>query len=341
MITPWLQDGQKLIAKLEEDDNDEEEEEKRQQQQQQQNKGEKEKQEDREILKTPKTDTKKAVEQEHILQTFAVRFLIKVLFLFEFILALIPVINVIIEVIETGRWRGYMYPITYFLFPFGYSILCFTRCVAKRRCSVHYIAIACCTFWMTVEEVIIFCTFFMSIHHLLWILLGVITEPSWAVPVLAVVCSVCIAIYALAYNNQKAFPGTRCHTPTAVLSALLVIILVVQFVVFGLAGEVFLSTDPVAGIISSLLVFVVSLWFNYFKKKIYRDSRNNLGDKRVDQKLPIPTQNLIEIDIPPITRSKGQESLECSRSSLSSACESQLLKARGHEFQSLNMYSSV
>ena len=212
--------------------------------------------------------------QNRMLQAYATRFLIVyVLFPIGLLLALVALL---LTVIQEGsenvlRRHGHAYPVVYFLFLLVGSFPCVLKSLCRGECSTNTKVVTCCTFWLTVEDVISFCSFFMSIHHLFWILLGVITEPSWAVPVLLVVCSVLYAIYAMAFYNMKAFRG-RCHKPTAFVSAVLVILLILQFLVFGVAGEVFLSTDPVAAIASSILVFVVSIWLKYFKSAVTSNS---------------------------------------------------------------------
>ena len=54
---------------------------------------------------------------------------------------------------------------------------------------------------------------FMACHHLLWILLGIITEPFWGISVLGAVVSISAVLFFLTYEFHKAFPSPECSIP--------------------------------------------------------------------------------------------------------------------------------
>ena len=54
---------------------------------------------------------------------------------------------------------------------------------------------------------------FMACHHLLWILLGIITEPFWGISVLVAVLSISAVLFFLTYEFHKAFPSPECSIP--------------------------------------------------------------------------------------------------------------------------------
>ena len=146
---------------------------------------------------------------------------------------------------------------------------------------------------------------FMACHHLLWILLGVITEPFWGFTILVAVFSVCTIFFFLVSELFDVLPAPQNSDPAqddqpsgdlnivfimsfilsfAVLSAFVLLLLVL----FAVA-QVFLSESLVATLVQNALTFFVAAWIGYlgFKKeiitgelKIIRSKNNGNNDVR-------------------------------------------------------------
>ena len=137
-----------------------------------------------------------------------------------------------------------------------------------------------------VSIVFLYPAIFMACHHLLWILLGVITEPFWGFTILVAVISVCTIFFFLTSELFDVLPAPQNSDPTqhdqpsgnqkivfimslirsfAVLSAFVLLLLVL----FAVA-QVFLSESLVATLVQNALTFFITAWFGYlgFKKEI-------------------------------------------------------------------------
>ena len=121
---------------------------------------------------------------------------------------------------------------------------------------------------------------FMACHHLLWILLGVITEPFWGFTILVAVIAVCVIFFFLFSELYNVFPAPQNFRPSeksssdknmdviimscilfvAVLSAFVLLLLVL----FAVA-QVFLSESLIATLIQNALTFVVTALFGYLR----------------------------------------------------------------------------
>ena len=121
---------------------------------------------------------------------------------------------------------------------------------------------------------------FMACHHLLWILLGVITEPFWGFTILVAVIAVCVIFFFLFSELYNVFPAPQnfrtseksssdknmdviimsCLLFLAVLSAFVLLLLVL----FAVA-QVFLSESLIATLIQNALTFVVTALFGYLR----------------------------------------------------------------------------
>lgn len=137
-----------------------------------------------------------------------------------------------------------------------------------------------------VSIVFLYPAIFMACHHLLWILLGVITEPFWGFTILVAVISVCTIFFFLVSELSDVLPAPQNSDPAqddqpsgdikkvfimsfllslAVLSAFVLLLLVL----FAVA-QVFLSESLVATLVQNALTFFITAWFGYlgFKKEI-------------------------------------------------------------------------
>ena len=131
--------------------------------------------------------------------------------------------------------------------------------------------------------VVLYPAVFIAYHHLLWILLGIITEPHWGFTVLVAVVALYIMfflsfseLYCVSSENfsEKGQKSFICFMSfcliIAILSAFVLFILVLLMV-----AQVFLSKSLILALIQNILTCVVTVWFGYVN--IFKES--NPGDK--------------------------------------------------------------
>ena len=127
---------------------------------------------------------------------------------------------------------------------------------------------------------------FMACHHLLWILLGVITEPFWGISVLVAVISVSAILVFFFYDFYEYYLSHECNDRecercsarrdwrreywfpffmslflvlgSCAASVLLIIVLLV-------VAQSFLSESLVSTLVQNGLVFFSTLWLGYLK----------------------------------------------------------------------------
>ena len=116
---------------------------------------------------------------------------------------------------------------------------------------------------------------FTSLHHLLWIVLGIITEPFWAVPVLMAICTVLFVFYYLVYQYHKGFISIESpvHSAQALAFSFFSFLLVGLFIFTLLVvGQAFLSESLIANVVQSALVIVTTLWFSMLNLRRLRET---------------------------------------------------------------------
>ena len=125
----------------------------------------------------------------------------------------------------------------------------------------------------------------MACHHLLWILLGVITEPFWGISVLVAVISVSAILVFFFYDfyeyylsHEATCTCDRCSDrkrcgyvywfPFA-MSLILVLgscaAFVLLIIVLLVVAQSFLSESLVSTLVQNGLVFFSTLWLGYLK----------------------------------------------------------------------------
>ena len=115
---------------------------------------------------------------------------------------------------------------------------------------------------------------FMAFHHLLWILLGIITEPFWGISVLVAVLSVSAALFFLTYEFCRSFPSKErtCASFKSFPFVMSLILVLGGFLAFLLlilvllvVAQSFLSESLVSTSVQNGLVFFSTLWLGYLK----------------------------------------------------------------------------
>ena len=117
---------------------------------------------------------------------------------------------------------------------------------------------------------------FMASHHLLWILLGIITEPFWGISVLSAVLSVSAVFCFLFHDFHTNFPSLECDRKYLMALFLdlggfvaFLLLVVVLFVV----GQSFLSESLITTLLQNVLVVSATLPFRYLKLEREDDKR--------------------------------------------------------------------
>ena len=128
---------------------------------------------------------------------------------------------------------------------------------------------------------------FMACHHLLWILLGVITEPFWGVSVLVAVISVSAVLIFFSCNFYEFYlshectcrpwcykcsgrRGCRCVYWFPFSMSLILVLgscaaFVLLIIVLLVVAQSFLSESLVSTLVQNGLVFFSTLWLGYLK----------------------------------------------------------------------------
>jgi len=110
---------------------------------------------------------------------------------------------------------------------------------------------------------------FMTCHHLLWILLGIITEPFWGLTVLVAIVSVSAALFFLVYEFHKSFALPEkslefCMSVILVLVGFFAFVLLIM--VLLVVAQFFLSESLISVIVQNVLVGVATVWYGYMKR---------------------------------------------------------------------------
>lgn len=116
---------------------------------------------------------------------------------------------------------------------------------------------------------------FMACHHVLWIFLGVLTEPFWGITILGAVFSISFCIYFLVYHLHVAFldPENDLFMCTMIFCLILggFIAVILFLLVLLTVAQVFLSESLISTVIQNLLVFVATIWFKSLKHDTKQD----------------------------------------------------------------------
>ena len=130
---------------------------------------------------------------------------------------------------------------------------------------------------------------FIVVHYVLWMMIGVITEPFWAVPIV----TSCAAIIFLFYLSAFFFLSTdrkwdtRDKVNLAVLIFAILSTISVQFSFF-VVGSHFFNEGLVSSIIPSVLVVILSIWCKFFKDYDITETAPKLDHMTSEDKTMIP-----------------------------------------------------
>ena len=109
---------------------------------------------------------------------------------------------------------------------------------------------------------------FMACHHLLWILLGIMTEPFWGISVLGAVVSISAVLFFVTCEFHKAFPSPECSL-SFIMSLILIPGIFLAFVLLILVllviSQSFLSESLISTLVQNVMVLFATFWLRYLK----------------------------------------------------------------------------
>ena len=141
---------------------------------------------------------------------------------------------------------------------------------------------------------------FMACHHLLWILLGVITEPFWGISVLVAVISVSAIVVFFFYDFYEYCLSHECNDShcelcsarrgceseylslffkTLFLALGSCVAFVLLIIILLVVAQSFLSESIVSTFVQNGLVFFATLWLGYLKLNEQRNLKLKLVKK--------------------------------------------------------------
>lgn len=116
---------------------------------------------------------------------------------------------------------------------------------------------------------------FIAVHHTLWVMIGIITEPFWALPVVTTIVMLAFLFYVLSslfFSLEKWDMWQRINF--ALLVAVGMSVMLVQFS-FLLIGQQFFDESLISSAIQSALVVIISIWLKSSDEDINNDENNN------------------------------------------------------------------
>ena len=213
----------------------------------------------------------------------AAMFLFSVLFVLQLVITCVAVSEV------SSNSYSIVFLVSVIILPLPFIFIYAKKENINIKSNIKEFLINCLTLF------VVFDSLFMTSHSLIWILLGVITEPFWAMPVLVVACSLCFSVYVLVFHYCKAFSK---HDSLALgLSVALILVLLLFFFITGVVSHSFLSNSLVAGLIQSALVIVASVSLNFIAEQDKKPSSNDAGRDTRDGEGPRPIGDLKPADL--------------------------------------------
>lgn len=107
---------------------------------------------------------------------------------------------------------------------------------------------------------------FIVIHSILWMMVGMISEPFWAIPVVTSYAVVIFLFYlsAFFYFSADRHWDARDKVNLGVLVVLVLSVISIQFSFF-IVGSHFFNEGLISSIIPSVLLVILSIWCKFFK----------------------------------------------------------------------------
>ena len=120
----------------------------------------------------------------------------------------------------------------------------------------------------------------IAVHHILWVMIGIITEPFWALPVVTTLMILAFLFFVLSslyFSFQKWESWQTINF--LLLVAVAISVMLVQFS-FLLIVHQFFDESLISSAIQSALVVIISIWLK--SSKDTEDRNNDEGEKVQD-----------------------------------------------------------
>ena len=188
-----------------------------------------------------------------------------------FVVLLCGTIVAIVAVIYS-RQAQIIYPLTYLLFILLIFLLCSAYYLFQAGNEDN--KIACFKFGnngkLQSKSILLWTTYpgiFIAVHHALWVMIGIITEPYWALPVATSFIMFAFLFYLLSalFFSQTQEWDTSMKIKFGFMIAACISVVMVQLS-FLLVGNQFFDESLLSSAIQSALVVIISIWFRSIKK---------------------------------------------------------------------------
>ena len=167
---------------------------------------------------------------------------------------------------------------------FDHTEICFPilliTCICEGVviCLGQCCAVLCCDSCKDVKETSLYRTFvFMTganiiAYHLIWLIVGIMVNPTWGLTVLAVACFVIVALFCTIYVICNASKESFCHSFCVSIAIFVGLCLVVSLTV--LAGQSFYGRETTGETLKTALFYVVGGLTWLFGKGFLSSSSN-------------------------------------------------------------------
>ena len=179
-----------------------------------------------------------------------------------------------------------LYPLMYLFFIFFVCVRRFLYCLCRGHIDSDIHGKTWWKFGKTGEAEPVkgfLCTVypgcFIAVHHTLWVMIGIITEPFWALPIITALVMIAFLFYVLSSLFFSLKTWDRWQTINfALLVAVGMSVILVQFSFF-IIGQQFFDESLISGAIQSALVVIISIWLKSFKQGENNASGRSNGDR--------------------------------------------------------------
>ncbi|KAL9978759.1 hypothetical protein ACROYT_G016314 [Oculina patagonica] len=213
---------------------------------------------------------------------------VKSALLFIFVLFWLGIIVAIIAASHSMQ-EQLIYPLTYLVLIFLVCIRRFLYCLSRKHIKCENRKITSWKFekdgnaesgWGFLCTAYPGC--FIAVHHILWVMIGIITEPFWALPVVTTFVMLAFLFYVLSSLYFSFQTWEMWQTINFVLLvAVAISVMLVQFS-FLLIGHQFFDESLISSAIQSALVVIISIWLRSSEEDEDTDSRLINNDEAED-----------------------------------------------------------
>lgn len=192
-----------------------------------------------------------------------------------FVVLLFGTIVAIVAVIYSSQAQ-IIYPLTYLLFILLIFLLCSAYYLFRAVNEDKKHNIVCLEFRnegkLHSKSIFLWTTYpgiFIAVHHALWVMIGIITEPYWALPVatsfimFAFLFYVLSALYFSQKDPEKWDTSAKIKFGFMIAAGISVVMVQLSFL---LVGNQFFNESLLSSAIQRALVVMISIWFRSIKK---------------------------------------------------------------------------